>query len=59
MLLHAHQEITEDIDLVQLASNFVDANAEHKEYIGPADYVFANIKKFLFYIYIHCCDSII
>ena len=44
MLLHAQdREITDDLDLVQVARNFVDANDERKEYFGPADYCLATV----------------
>ena len=33
-----HQEITDDLDLVQVARNFVDANDKCKNYLRPADY---------------------
>ena len=36
MLLHAqHQEITDDLDLVRVAGNFVDANDKRKRYFRP------------------------
>ena len=55
MLLQAqHREITNDLDLVQVARNIVDANDERKKYIGPADYFLAMLKTFcLLYVYIH------
>ena len=51
LLCAQHQESIDDLELVQVAQNFVDANDEHKKYFGPADYFFVNT----------CinCDSII
>ena len=34
ILLHVHKEITDDLDLVQVARNFIDFNNEHKKYFG-------------------------
>ena len=49
MLLHAqHREITDDLDFVQVARNFTEANDERKKYFGPADYFFIDIKNILF-----------
>ena len=52
MVLHAqHRKVTNDLDLVQVARNFVDVNDERKKYFGPADYLFVNIKNILFIIH--------
>ena len=43
MLLHAQrQEIKDDLDLVEVARNFVDANDERKKYFEPVVYFFVN-----------------
>ena len=45
MLLRAqHQEITDDLDLLQVAQNFVDANDERNKYFGPANDFFVNTR---------------
>ena len=32
--LYVHKEITDDLDLVQVARNFIDVNDERKKYFG-------------------------
>ena len=60
MLLHAHdREITDDLDLVKVARNFVDANDERKS-IFDLRLLFGNIKTFcLLYFNIHLTERIL
>ena len=58
MLLHAqHQEITDDLDLAQVAEKFVDANDEDRNILDQR-ITLGNIKNICL-IYIHHRDSII